>query len=455
MTHVNTLRVGSTGSGKTMAAAYDIVHATNAAHVVLDPTNGSLARTILTHVDEKRVIYDRLSNNEHAPGYALLERSTNKNPHLREAEDARRKEVFEEILLRRRQKESMAGAPLMEEYVRLAMDLHFAQSEPSPLARLPFAFMPGTDEFESLIRNCTAPEITYRFRQLEKLSPRALRAEIGSVLRFLNGCFRSKNVVRRSQSTFDRSQFLQDYGIHILERGDDMADDAMRVIFGAVIALTIEHAMKRPKPFPPIFIHVDECTTERLVGSQESLGAAATRKYGVFWDFLDQQLDLQGHADSLLQNCRRHEWFCCARYDLARKAAIDIAAGLSLSEDETRAEKIEQLTKQVMNARPGEVWVRDSLGSRKEYVPLLQHPLPDWPGLRERHLQEKIRWIYSRPEYRNPDDPSSESGSAPETPPAPKSPKSFSPAARLKVLAKKQAATSSRNENEKPSESAE
>jgi hypothetical protein len=45
------------------------------------------------------------------------------------------------------------------------------------LEMLPFGFRPGTKEFEELLRDCPLQDIVYKFRQLETLTPRGLRAE--------------------------------------------------------------------------------------------------------------------------------------------------------------------------------------------------------------------------------------------------------------------------------------
>src|SRR5207253_6255588 len=107
--------------------------------------------------------------------------------------------------------------------------------------------------------------------------------------------------------------------------------------------------------------------------------------------------------DEVLQNCKRHEWFCCPNYDLARKAATDILAGLP-GDERSRAERLQGLTDELSNPgrmKPGWRWVRDEFGSRKEYVEPLEQ-WPDWPGLRAEKQREKLCQIYSRPEYRAP-----------------------------------------------------
>jgi hypothetical protein len=230
----------------------------------------------------------------------------------------------------------------------------------------------------------------------------------------------------------------------IVERGEEIGDDTMRVIMGAIVLLVIDHAKRRPVPHPPIRIVIDEATNARLVGGPELRGIAETNKNGLYWDFLVQNLDFPGGADTVLQNCVRHEWFGCPYYDLARKAATDIVAGLA-SSLVSRAERIAGLADQIMNLPAGWRWVRDTAGSRKEYVPLLENPWPDWPGLRDAKLQEKLRCIYARPEYGAAATPTSSPSSSATLPPPNSSPAVSSPAERWQRAKRKPADGSSNN----------
>src|SRR5262249_23495334 len=150
--------------------------------------------------------------------------------------------------------------------------------------------------------NCTLPEIRAKFRQLETMTPRALRAEVGSVMRLVNSVFRSPSFAVRSKTGFDLGAFLQAKGKLIIERGDDIGDDTMRTIMGAIVLLVIEHAKRRPKPYPPIRIYIDEATNAQLVGAPELRGLAETNKNGLYWTFLVQNLDFPGGSDAVLQN---------------------------------------------------------------------------------------------------------------------------------------------------------
>lgn len=434
----NVLKVGATRKGKSESAAREIVESPEEAVCIFDPHKQSLAERVFTHATGN-VLYERLSNIKHTLGFDLLKASRNPDALLRQLENQRRAEAFVEVLLRRRDLEGMAGTPLMEEWVMAAIMLYLFQPTAKPLPILPFAFLPSTPEFASLVSECELPDICAKFQQLEKLSLRALRAEVGSASRLLNAVFRSLSFQARCRGGFNLGGFLQKKGTLIVERGEDIGDDPMRVIMGAIILLVIDCAKSRAKPHPPIRIVIDEATNARLVGSPELRGIAETNKNGLFWTFLVQNLDFPD-PDAVLQNCLRHEWFGCPNHKLARIAATDVVAGLSWDTEESRAERIARLTDEIMNLPPGYRWVRDPEGSRKEYVEMLQNPWPDWPGLRERKLLEKLTWIYARPEYQTsaaphtgvPDTPPSMPSSSDTPPPPPSSPKDSSPAARWK-----------------------
>lgn len=428
----NVLQVGATRGGKSLAAARRIIESPDEATVILDPHKDSLARVALTHISGN-VLYERLSDIKQTLGFDLLKASQHPDALRRQLENQRCAEAFVEILLRRRNDDGMAGTPLMEEWIFAALMLFLFQRSPKPLTTLPCAFLPGTEEFTALVRDCSLPDIQAKFRQLEKLNPRALRAEVGSASRLLSGVFRSLAFQARCRGGFDLGDFLERKGKLIVERGDEIGEDAMRVIMGAIVLLVIDHAKRRPKPSPPIRIYIDEATNARLVGAPELRGLAETNKNGLFWTLIVQNLDFPGGPDAVLQNCLRHEWYCCANHKLARVAATDVLAGLSWSSEEaSRAEKIAQLTDDIMNLEPGWRWVRDPAGARKEYVPLLEHPWPDWPGLREAKFREKLAWIFARPEYGSADAPPSSTSWSDTAPPSPSSSRDSSPAERWK-----------------------
>lgn len=442
---LNVLVAGGTGGGKTLSAARNVLEATSEAAVILDPHKESFGKTVLTHASGN-LLYACLSDLEHAIGFELLVPSTHPNPQVRHLENQQRAEAFVQILLRRRDTDGLASTPLLEEWCFAAIMLLLYQQATQPVRLLPFAFLPGTDEFASLVRGCTRPEVRAKFHALEKLSPRALRSEVGSAARLINSAVGSPAFTAWSRGGFDLGKFLQDKGVLIVERGD-VGEETMRAIMGAIVLLVVDHVRRRKSPFPVIRVYIDEATNARLVGSPELRGIAETRKYGLFWTFLVQNLDFPGGPEGVLQNCLRHEWFSCSNYELARKAATDIAAGLHPGDEESRAQMIERLTAEIMNLKPGWRWVRDPAGSRKDYVPLLENPWVDWPGLREAKLKEKVCRIYARPEYGVPATPPSSTSSG-DTPQPSDSSSSSSAAERWERARRKPTDGSANNESE-------
>jgi hypothetical protein len=323
----NVLVVGATRKGKTLSAARALIESPRWAWVALDPHKKSLAETLLIHATGN-VLFDRLSNVERYLCYDMLSPSTNRDLRLRYAENLRKTLAFVAILLRRRGTDSLAGNPLTEEWCVAAIMLWLSQDIDKPLTYLPFAFLPGTDQFRALVRGCTDSELALKFGQLVAMTPRGLRSEVGSAARLINAVFRSPSFQVRCGKGFDLGGFLQTKGKLIVERGDDIDDDAMRVIMGAIVLLVIEHANRRPTPYPPIRIVIDEANNAGLIGGPELKGIAETNKLGLYWTFLVQNLNFPGDNGEILQNCTRHEWFGCPNYDLARKAATDFLAGL-------------------------------------------------------------------------------------------------------------------------------
>jgi hypothetical protein len=416
----NVCRVGATRRGKSEATAVDVARSREST-VLADPHKRSTAERVLTHASGN-VLYERLSDVRATLRYDMLSASRDPDAPARQMADQRRAEGFVDILLRRRGGESMAGTPLMEEWVLALLMLFLFQAVPKPLTVLPFGLRPGTPEFEALVRDCTLDDVRFKFQQLSRLSYRALRAEVGSAARLLDGLFRSVAFTARCTGGFDLGAFLQENGILILERGEDIGDDALRVIVGAIVQLVVDHCKRRPRPHPPVRVILDEATNARLVGRTELRGIAETSKNGLYWTFVVQNLDFPD-PEAVLQNCLRHEWFGCPNYELARKAAVDVLAGLR-SDGRSRAERLEELTADVMSLGPGWRWVRDPEGSRKEYVPMLEPPWPAW--LQDLKLEEKLCRIYARPEYRRSTTsgtpPTGDGGTPPSSPSSPPSP---------------------------------
>lgn len=427
----NVCRVGEPGSGKSKATAASIV-ASHDAEIAITPHGDDLSSEILPHL-AGNVLYAKLSDLDHAIGFETLRSGES------DQENHRRAEAFANILVRRRGGDGLAATPLLEEWIMAAVSLFLFQSKAKPIRTLPFAFLPNTEEFSDLVEDCTQKEVAAKFRQLAKLSTRALRSEVGSAARLVDGVFRSPTFVAWSRGGFDLGAFLDHRGKLIVEQGDDIGHDTMRTIMATIILLAIDHAKRRDKDTPTVRVRIDEAANAGLLTNVELRAAAEHNKKGLYFEFNLQRLDVPCGPDDLLQLCHRHEWYRLSEYGLARKAAVDVLAGLPPCRDEPRASRIESLTAELMNLRPGERYVRDRTGARKEYVPLLRNPWPDWPGLRAAKFQEKLRWIHSRPEFLPRVAPKSPTGSASETRRPSKSPDASSPAARLKRLERKPA----------------
>jgi hypothetical protein len=436
----NVLVIGEPGSGKSVAAARDACEFPGAA-LVLDPHRDSLGRLVLEHATGN-VLFDRLSDLDCVLGYELLKPSTHPDARKRAQQNERRARLFVEVMMRRRGGD-IAASPLMEEWVMALLIGFLNQRTPKPVRIIPFGFLPGTEEFQSFFKDITLPEIQAKFQQLIGLKPRALRAEVGSATRLVDAIFRSPAFLPRCDASFDLGAFLQDCGKLVVERGDEN-EDVARTIMGGIILLVTDHCESRATPWPPVRIYLDECTNARTAGNFEERKAGETRKYGLSWYFMCQYPNFPNGPDGFFANCQRKETYRVGHYELARKLASMYVAGLPAGE-ETRANRIDAMTTSLMTLKPGWRWVTDRNGPCQEYVPMLESGWPDWPGLREAKLHERLCEIYARPEYRTFDGPSDgdpetppSSPSSPDTPPRPSnSPAASSPAERWNFRRKK------------------
>jgi len=280
----NVLVIGEPGSGKsvgTAAAALDFPGSV----VSLDPHRDSLTRLLLENA-RGPVLYDRISDLYRTLQYGLLRASTEKDPRKRDQENHRRAKLFVEVMMRRRGGE-IAGAPLMEEWIMALLLLYLNQRVPKDPSIVPYGFRPDTPQFRALLRDCTKPDLKHQFQQLEGLNPKALRSEIGSAQRLVEGTFRNQEFLARCGGGEGVVRFLQGRGMLLVERGD-ADEDVTRIIIGGISLLVTEHCERRPRPYPPIAMILDECTNARTAGPFEERKAGETRKYGEHWWFVCQ-----------------------------------------------------------------------------------------------------------------------------------------------------------------------
>lgn len=417
----NVVRIGSPGSGKTVATARSVLDS-DGAEVIIDPHPDGLVSELLPHVGGN-VLHEDLSSREHALGYDLLVPSAHPDPEVREEENQAQAETFTEILVQRRGPDGLGA--LQAEWVGACLQCYLNQAGGRPArgpASIPSLLQPGDEDFERLVSGCTIKSLTRKFRALEKLTPRGLRQEVSSTARLLHSVFRSPYARPRFRGGFDLGAFLESGGKLLVERGRKIGGDPMRLIMGAVILLTRAHAERRPSPLPTIRLRVDEAANAGLL-SHDLRGPSETNKWGLYWEYCLQRDPGGGLLEDLLQLCPRHEWYLCSARDLARKAALDFDAGLPpAGDEETRAQRVERLTTRFMNLKPGERGVKDADGSRFERVARPESPWPPWPGLHEAKVTEKLQCIHSRKEYAMP---ATRSPGAPSEPPSsPSSPSS-------------------------------
>jgi hypothetical protein len=449
----NVVRLGAPGSGKTISTASSVVAQaggaggvphSDGAEIILDPHPDGLVQGLLPHLAGANLLYENLSDVRHTLGFEMLVPSRNPDPALREAENQLAAEAFVELLVTRRGGDSLASAPLMEETVYACLLCYLNQRDHRGKTPdlIPFLLAPESEEFESMVSGCTVKSLRAKFRALQKLTPRGLRNEVASSSRLLNAVFRSPHFRPRCRGSFSLGRFLDDKGKLLVERGRGIGDDPMRVIMGAIIRLAWAHAEARASPLPTIRIRIDEATNGRLLTDKVLRGAAATNKWGLYWEFNLQRLDV-ADADDLFQLCHRHEFFRCPNYDLARRAAADILTGLPRTE-QSRAERLAEIADDLTNLAPGWHWVRDQAGSRKELSRILDHPYPNWGNLRREKDRCQLETIWARGEFTQAPLPSGgpnetpSSTSAGGTPPSPtSSPESSSPADRWRRQGRK------------------
>lgn len=433
--------IGEPGSGKSAGSARDAVGFPGAV-IVSDPHSGedSLARRVLPHLPEGKWLYDRLTDLEHPLGFELLRPSAHSDPRRRAQLNERRAATFVEFLMRRRGGDA-AASPLIDEWLTALLSLFLSQVRPKPLSMLPFGFLPGTDEFRALVRDCPLPEIRVKFQQLEKLTPRGLRAEVGAADRVIRAVFRNQSFLARCDGGAWLPKFIQSGGKIVIEAGGE-SEDVKRTFLCGVSLLVTEHCETRPVPYPPVRIYLEECTNARTAGRFEEQKAGETRKAGLSWTFICQWPNFPNGPEGFFQNCQRKEVYRCSDHGLARKLAAMIAPGLERGEEESRAEQLAWLTDDIMRLQTGWRYVTDRSGSRKEHVEMLENPWPAWGGgmLQRAKLEEQLCRVYARPEYSTPapppfgedEMPGSSPGSPSSPPPPPKSPTGGSPAERFK-----------------------
>src|SRR5262245_6388989 len=97
---VNTLTIGSPGSGKSFGAARSAIEFPGAVYVA-DPHTRSVGQLVLEHV-QGNVLFDQLSDLKHVLPLDILRPSCSPDAREAEALNHRSAQLFTEILMRRR-----------------------------------------------------------------------------------------------------------------------------------------------------------------------------------------------------------------------------------------------------------------------------------------------------------------------------------------------------------------
>lgn len=399
MKYANILVTGSTRSGKTSAEKRRLVEAAEdgAAIVVADPHRDSLAaglmEALVARGHQKRIIFDRLGDFDRVIGFDFVPRPASPPgslQRLNEVDELARS--FIDILLRRRQMESLATAALTEEWLLPAIMLYIEQEDHPELSILNYAFGP-TDHpaFRRLLHRCTNRDVADRFREIEK--GKISRGQYAPAERLLKGVCGSPAFAARCGSTFQLGPFLDRRGILLIEGGGNVSDDAQRTILGSAILQTIRHVRSRSRPNPPIILCMDEANNAGLIGASgyEMRAAAECQKMGLALHVLVQSLNFPSAeiTEGMLTNCLVHEWFFAANEAVIRKATADLGS--------------KDYEADLRSLKPGERMVKDrNHGVYREYVPLLDDPW-GFPGLGKKKAERALEEIKrTRPEYRTP-----------------------------------------------------
>ncbi len=397
---INLLICGSTRSGKTWAELKRLVKAAedgNIALVVIDPHKDSLAGPLLSHLVARgmwrRVLFERLADLFRVLSWEFLTASPAKDPLIRYAENESNIRAFIDVLCRRRQIDSIAATPLIEEWVLDVLWLYVEQDRPTPLTDIQFAFEPRHPKLRQLIDHCRNPEIASKFQAVALGKTR--RSQFAAAARLIKSVCSSPAFAVRcaSNPSFNLGRHLDNAGIVIVEGGGaTLSDDAMRIMMGSVILQVIRYVRARPTPYPPVVLVVDEATNAGLIGASgfETRALAECAKMGLHIHILVQQLNFPTAAitDAVLANTLAHEWFFNANAAVRRQAAIDLG-------DREYADVIGRF-------KVGERAVKYKNIVYSEYVTPLDDPW-GFEGLAERKAKRALLDIQARPEYRTPE----------------------------------------------------
>lgn len=402
----SSLTVGTTGSGKSYGAVWDILLAAlsgSIAIVVIDPHFNGLARTCLrylsAYIDPKRILFDSFADFERILPYRALCSATGRNEFERQSLNDLQAQSIMDALSRRRDIASLIQNPQTEQMTLFAVKLLISQREPRPDADLFYAFWPEHPTFTELLNNCTDPMAASFFSSVAcgEIKP----GTYASAKRLVSSVYGNALYQARcgSQTNFEIGEYLertikQKSPVLLIEGGGPgVSTLAANSLLALILLQVTSYIRSRPKPFPKVAIWIDEATNANLIGSSgfETRAINELRKAGLDGMHILVQSPDFPNADverSVLQNCRLHRWYQCSSDAVALKGAAD------LQDSELRS-VLPQLG-------TGERCVKDKHGRvRREQVPPLRDPY-GWPGMLEMHAEKALARIRKRPEFTEP-----------------------------------------------------
>lgn len=332
----NRLIVGATQYGKTTSEGKDLISAAlrgEYAIVVCDP-QGSLVNQMIPHIITcklgGRTLFDFLDYNKKTLGFGFLKPPKYKDPRERRKAIDFIARSSAEVFTRRREGYLLSDHVLTEEWTIGALKLHLSQKVALPAFLLPYAFEPGTKQFEKYLEGCTDDDLYRKFSSLENMSPREVRERIEPARRLFEVVCRCPAFEDRCHDSFDLYDFLKRKGILLLsgQHKGHLSDDAIRTVLGMVITEVIQavkwHYGVTDKPLK-VILAIDEATNYLLFGEEEAKACLTTQKAGLSIDCLVQSLDF-GSLDILskvFQGFTERHWYNCTG-PTAEMGAIDV-----------------------------------------------------------------------------------------------------------------------------------
>ena len=398
----NRLVSGSTRSGKSFAEVIEILIAamvgvmtgtSKMGIVVIDPHVNSLVWNVFKYLvaygQSGRVLYDRLSSFSRVLGYRFLKPSNARNPFKREAENDQTVKEFFDILLRRKDVQSLASNPLTEEHAGDGLSLVINQEQPVADSAFQYSYSPETEQFAQLLSGCTSERLRQKF--LAVADGRIKPGTCASAKRLFQSVCTPAFTIRCHKS-FGLGGFLDDSGILLVE-GDteSISQDAANTVMGGIALQVIQYVRSRRRPVPRVLLVLDEATNANLIGAagHEVRAMAELQKKGLDVHVLVQSPNFPNSfiEDAILTNTIEHHWYYAANDAVARKAAADL--GDPSYRDRVRAlHRGERFIKRLNRVSFGKV-----------------EGLPDpwaFPGLTERKARVALSQILKRPEYWSP-----------------------------------------------------